>query len=99
MPIAPNVNVQVSLSLTGMMMAYQGAGIALVEPFLLTSLPFPGLVARPLRPRIELNTLLLRARGVPRSRVANEFVTELKKTIGESQHELVQNFGTAFTVE
>jgi DNA-binding transcriptional LysR family regulator len=97
--IAPNVNVQVSLSLTGMMMAYHGAGIALVEPFLLTSLPFPGLVARPLRPRIELNTLLLRARDVPRSRVANEFVIELKKTIRASQHELVQNFGTAFTAE
>jgi DNA-binding transcriptional LysR family regulator len=97
--VSPNVSVQVGLSLTGMMMAYHGAGIALVEPFLLTSLPFPGLVARPLRPRIELNTLLIRARGAPRSKVANEFVTELKKTIRESQHALVQSYGTAFTTE
>jgi DNA-binding transcriptional LysR family regulator len=97
--ISPNVSVQVSLSLTGMMMAYHGAGIALVEPFLLTSLPFPGLVARPLRPRIELNTLLIRSRDGPRSLAANDFVVELKKTIRDSQQALVQSFGTAFTAQ
>lgn len=95
--VMPNVSVQVGLSLTGMMMAYHGAGIALVEPFLLTSLPFPGLVARPLRPRIELSTLLLRAREAPRSMVADDFVAELKKTIRDSEHALVQSYGTAFT--
>jgi len=97
--VAPVVSVQVSLSLTGIMMSYYGAGIALVEPYLLTSLTFPGLVARPLRPYIGLKTLLIRAAGASRSLVANEFVVELKKTIYESQETLVQTYGTAFTAD
>jgi DNA-binding transcriptional LysR family regulator len=95
--ISPNVSVQVGLSLTGMMMAYHGAGIALVEPFLLASIPFPGLVVRPLRPRIELKTLLIRARSAPRSMAADDFVNELKKTIHDSRNELEQNYGASVT--
>ncbi len=97
--VAPVVSVQVSLSLTGIMMSYYGAGIALVEPFLMTSLPFPGLVARPLRPYITLKTLLIRANGAPRSLIANEFVDALKRTVNDSQRELVQTYGTTFTAD
>ncbi|ETF04713.1 hypothetical protein W822_03975 [Advenella kashmirensis W13003] len=97
--VAPVVAVQVSLSLTGIMMSYYGAGIALVEPFLLTSLTFPGLVARPLRPYISLKTLLIRPAGASRSLVANDFVEELKKTINESQELLVRSYGSSFAGE
>jgi hypothetical protein len=34
--VVPHISVQVSMSLTGLMLAYHGAGIALVEPFIST---------------------------------------------------------------
>ena len=80
----PKITVQASLSLTGMMFAYFGAGIALVEPFLLASMPMRDLVARPLRPRIELKTLLVRNRSAPRSSAMDEFVAHLKQTVRQS---------------
>jgi DNA-binding transcriptional LysR family regulator len=81
--VTPDVKVQVSVSLTGMMLAYHGAGIALVEGLLLASIPLPGLVARPLRPRVSLKTLLLRAKSVPRSAALDAFVEHLKRTVRE----------------
>jgi DNA-binding transcriptional LysR family regulator len=77
----PGISVQVSLSLTGLMLAYHGVGVALVEPYLLAFMPLPGLVARPLRPRIEMKTLLIRAKGAPRSAAMEEFVGYLKQTV------------------
>ena len=82
--IVPNITVQVSLSLTGMMLAYFGAGIALVEPFLLASMPLRDLVARPPRPPIELKTLLVRNKSAPRSSAMDEFVAHLKQTVRQS---------------
>ncbi len=79
--VVPRINAQVSLSLTGMALAYHRAGIALVEPFLLSSLPIPGLVARPLRPRIELKTLLIRGRAAPQSAVMTRFVAHLRRFV------------------
>ncbi len=40
--IAPRIVAQVSMSMTGMALAYHGAGVALVEPFLLNTFPVPG---------------------------------------------------------
>lgn len=85
--VVPDVKVQVSVSLTGMMLAYHGAGIALVEGLLLASIPLPGLVARPLRPRVSLKTLLLRAKSVPRSAALEAFVEHLKQTVREMDAE------------
>ncbi|GAA4331277.1 LysR substrate-binding domain-containing protein [Pigmentiphaga soli] len=79
--IAPHIKVQVGLSLTGMMLAYHGAGIALVEPFLLESIPLPGLVARPLKPRVELKTLLIRGKSAPRSTLMDAFVAHLRRNL------------------
>ena len=75
--IVPNITAQVSLSLTGIMLARYGAGIALVEPFLVASMGLPGLVARPLKPRIEVKTLLIRHKSTPHSKVMNEFISTL----------------------
>ncbi len=49
------------------MLAYAGAGVALTEPLLLETLPIPGLVCRPLQPRIPLDLLLVHAKGLPQS--------------------------------
>lgn len=76
--VTPNIAVQVGLSITGMALAFQGAGIALVELELLEAFPLPGLVARPLLPRIELETLLLLHKTAPRSRLLEAFLGPLR---------------------
>lgn len=81
--IAPNIVVQVSVSLTGIMLARFGAGVALVDPLLVSAMEIPGLVVRDLKPRIEAKTLLIRPKASPRSVVVNDFVEHLKQTIGE----------------
>lgn len=78
--VVPNIAVHVGLSITGMALAYQGAGVALVELELLDSLPVPGLVARPLLPRIELETMLLLHKSAPRSRLQDHFLSVLRNT-------------------
>jgi DNA-binding transcriptional LysR family regulator len=79
--IVPRISVQVSMSMTGMALAYHGAGIALVEPYLLNTFPLPGLVARPLRPGITMKTLLIRARSAPRSTIMEAFVAHLRREV------------------
>jgi DNA-binding transcriptional LysR family regulator len=79
--VSPNIRVQVGISLTGMMLAYHGAGLALVEPFLLTTMPFSGLVARPLRPSIEFKTLLIRHKSAPPSLAMSDFIHHLKAAV------------------
>ena len=79
--IVPNIVAQVSLSLTGIMLARYGAGVALVEPLLGASLGLPGTVTRPLKPRIDVKTLLIRHKTAPHSKIMNEFVGHLGRVI------------------
>jgi DNA-binding transcriptional LysR family regulator len=79
--VSPNIRVQVGISLTGMMLAYHGAGLALVEPFLLSTMPFSGLVARPLRPSIEFKTLMIRHKSSPPSLAMSDFISHLKTAV------------------
>jgi DNA-binding transcriptional LysR family regulator len=83
--VSPEIAVQVGLSITGIALAYHGAGIALVEPQLLESLPLPGLVARPLLPRIEVKTLLLVHRSAPPSMLLTQFVEHLRRDLGHQK--------------
>jgi len=79
--IVPKITAQVSVSLTGIMLARHGAGVALVEPFLVDSMGLPGLVARPLKPRIEVETLLIRYKAAPHSKVMTQFINHLQRTV------------------
>jgi DNA-binding transcriptional LysR family regulator len=79
--VVPNITAQVSLSLTGIMLARHGAGVALVEPLLVASMGLPGTVARPLKPRIEVKTLLIRHKTTPHSKVLNEFLGHLGRIV------------------
>jgi DNA-binding transcriptional LysR family regulator len=81
--IAPTIAVQVSVSLTGIMLARFGAGIALVDPQLVSTMGIPGLAVRDLKSRIEAKTLLIRPKAAPRSVVVNDFVDHLKRMIRE----------------
>jgi DNA-binding transcriptional LysR family regulator len=56
--ISPTVVAQVSIALTGLVLASHGAGVALVDTMLLQTLAVPGIVVRKLAPRIESQTLL-----------------------------------------
>lgn len=75
--VEPDFKVQVAISITGIMLAYHDAGIALVEPFLIDTLGLTGMVARPLYPPIAIETLLVRHRQTPPSRLAGAFTAHL----------------------
>lgn len=79
--ITPDVIAQVSIALTGIVLAARGAGVALVDTMLLGSLSVPGVVVRPLVPAIEAQTLLLSLEGGARSRMAAAFVDHLKRQL------------------
>lgn len=81
--IAPPIVAQVSVSLTGIMLARHGAGVALVEPLMLRSLPFPDLVSRPLDPPISFDTVLVRPRGVGDSTLLAQFIAHLRQGLAE----------------
>jgi DNA-binding transcriptional LysR family regulator len=72
------IAVETGLSSTANMLAFHGAGIALVETALFAARPLPGFVARPLEPRIELKGLLLRPRQAHASRVLTDFIAHLR---------------------
>lgn len=82
--VALAISAEVGLSITGIMLAFHGAGIALVEPDLLWAMPLPGLVSRPLRPNIEVKSLLLWHRSATPSRLQQAFAEHLRATIGEA---------------
>ena len=81
--IAPRIVAQVSVSLTGIMLAQHGCGVALVEPLMLRCLSFPALVALPLDPPIAFDAVLVRPRGTPDSTVLQRFVAHLRQMLAE----------------
>ena len=72
------ITVETGLSSTANMLAFHGAGIALVETALFTARPLPGFVVRPLEPRVELKGVVLRPRQGHASRVLTDFIAHLK---------------------
>ena len=88
--VTPDLKVQVALSMTGIVLAYHDAGVALVEPFLIDTLGLTGLVARPLSPEIGIETLLVRHRSTPPSRLARAFTSHLKALLEHSRTTLVK---------
>ncbi|HET8722213.1 MAG TPA: LysR substrate-binding domain-containing protein, partial [Nitrospira sp.] len=73
--------IQVNYSMTAFVLASRGAGIALVEPLMLASAQLPMLVARPLRPRIDVKTMLLYPRSRAPSRTVSDFMNVLKEEV------------------
>jgi DNA-binding transcriptional LysR family regulator len=71
---------QTSTAATAIMLAAQGAGLALVETTLFSARPLAGFTVRPLEPRVPLRILLLRARQGAASKVLADFTAHLKAT-------------------
>ena len=84
--VIDNITIQVSLSITGIMLAHLGAGVAIVEPYLLAAMDKTMLASRPLDPAIEIRTLLLRNRSTPPSLIMTAFVEHLKKVVAEAHN-------------
>jgi hypothetical protein len=61
------------------MLGRHGAGDAPVEPLLVASMGSPGTVARPLKPRIGVKTLLVRQDGAA-PKVTNAFLGHCQAT-------------------
>lgn len=79
--LTDNIVIQVSLSMTGIMLAKAGAGVALVEPYLLAAMDKDALAFRPLNPSIEIRTLLLKNRSAPQSLIMGAFIEHLKQVV------------------
>jgi DNA-binding transcriptional LysR family regulator len=77
---ALKITVETGTSATAIMLAVHGAGIALVETALFSAQPVPGFVMRPVEPRIELKSLMLRPRQAVSSKVLDDFIVHLKRT-------------------
>src|SRR3546814_11379421 len=71
--VVPDLKVQVALSITGIVLSYHDAGVALVDPFLIETLGPKGLVARQFSPGIAVETLPDRHLPTPPSRLACAF--------------------------
>jgi DNA-binding transcriptional LysR family regulator len=74
------IPVETGTSATAIMLAVHGAGIALIETALFAAHPIPGFVMRPVEPRIELKSLMLRPRQGASSKVLEDFIVHLKAT-------------------
>jgi molybdate transport repressor ModE-like protein len=77
--ISLSLSVETGLSVTAIMLAYHGAGIALVEPNILDVLPLAGLTSRPLTPSVEFRSLLIRRHMAPSSRLMEQFIDHLRQ--------------------
>jgi DNA-binding transcriptional LysR family regulator len=75
------VAVEVTQSWTGCALAAAGGGVAVVDGYALLGRAFPDLLVRPFRPRVSIIARLLHAQHRPLSRIAADFVTNLRDVI------------------
>ncbi|MCD0502423.1 LysR family transcriptional regulator [Bordetella petrii] len=72
-----NIQIEVATSMTGIVLAFHGAGVALVESSLLNALPIPGLTSRPLSPEIQVHSYVLWSALRPQTALSQTFVQHL----------------------
>jgi DNA-binding transcriptional LysR family regulator len=70
--------VEVRHGATACMLVEQGLGVAVVDPFSAWAEPGWGIETRPFLPRIELPACVISLEGRPMSRLATQFLTELR---------------------
>lgn len=76
--VAFRVGVTANHSYSACCLVAQGNGIALIDPFHVASGIFPDLAMRPFAPAIHLRPTAVVAEGRPLSKIAREFVDELR---------------------
>lgn len=75
----PTVSIEVNSAMTACMLASNMSGIALIEPMILTSGLFPGLIARPFRPIVQFGIQIIETEGQIRSQLATIFIAYLRQ--------------------
>lgn len=78
-----NIAIQVTLSMTGILLAKAGAGVAIVEPYVLAAMDKSALVSRPFSPGIDVRTLMFKNRSAPQSLIMSAFIEHLKQVVRE----------------
>lgn len=81
--VSPRIVSETTYAVTICMLALQGVGIGLVTPLIVPDFLKIGLVARPFEPRLRIDLLLLRSLDSSLSRIAEQFISELKHSLGE----------------
>jgi len=71
-----NIQVEVATSMTGIVLAFHGAGVALVESSMLNALP--GLTSRPLTPEVQVHGYVLWSALRLQTEIARTFMEHLK---------------------
>lgn len=72
-----NIQIEVATSMTGIVLAFHGAGVALVESGLLAALPVPSLTHRPLVPEVQVRSHVLWSSLRPQTALSRAFVPHL----------------------
>lgn len=76
-----NIQIEVATSMTGIVLAFHGAGVALVESSLLKALPVSGLTSRPLTPDVQVHSHLLWSALRPQTELSRTFIRHLTASV------------------
>lgn len=76
------INTQVRFTPQACALVQAGAGIAIVDEFVLSGRTWPDIVARPLVPKTTMRVHLLSSRLEPMSHIARAFVHHLRQLFG-----------------
>ena len=87
------IDIQTSLSATACLLTAEGTGIALTDPFSTMGTPYPSLVVRAVRPRIEVGVDLLFSRENPSSGIAMKLVDQVRAVAAEMAGSMAQLTG------
>jgi DNA-binding transcriptional LysR family regulator len=79
--VAPRIVAETTYAVTICMLALHGVGVALVTPLITPEFVKVGLVAKPFEPRLPIELLLLRPIDASLSRIAEQFLAELKNSL------------------
>ncbi|WPB59111.1 LysR substrate-binding domain-containing protein [Xylophilus sp. GOD-11R] len=98
--VKPIVAAETTYAITICMLALQGVGVGIVSPFVVPPLLKAGLVARPFKPDVPVDLVLLTPLGQPISRAAAALVEVLREDLaGFSLHGLLGEAPTLSTSE
>lgn len=79
-----NIAVTTNLSLVACLLTRNGRALAVIDPFLLLSDMFPGMIVKPLKPAVELRPRIVYPPDHALSIVAREFAETIKEIVTHS---------------
>lgn len=74
----PRRRIQIGHSFLAWSLVARGVGVAIVDPYVLTALAGPEVLAKPFHPNLEITTYLTSSADIPTSVVAREFMESLR---------------------